>query len=166
MSEFNEGAPIAPVEEIKENSQELASKAMIEIDNTRLSQPHSTEDTRDEIDERKAPELKNLMPRVNEAEVISTTAVTDLKTWMRQSMEESSEITEEEIQIMKAMREIFAKDDEKILTDETSKVFVDIRINEVIAIMDDFISNPNGFRVKHPDLTSKLVDFCEKLSQL
>lgn len=99
-------------------------------------------------------EIKN----VYGPEEISTQALTDLRIWLRDAAQNSPEADENIVKIMYSLRDAhIAMDDEKASVRE--------KINDITEILDQFISNPNKFKVEHDDLVLKLMNFCEILSQ-
>lgn len=109
----------------------------------------------EEIASEAMKEIQNV--QLAESGEVSTEALTDLRIWMRNAMAESPNPTNDIVKIMDSSRGIFAMDDEKASVRE--------KIYDITMLLSDFMSNPNDFRVKNPDLTRKLANFCERLSQ-
>jgi len=108
-----------------------------------------------EVASKALAEIKNI--QLAGPEDISTEGITDLKVWMRDEIQNSPEPTENIVKIMRALKDTgFAMDDEIASVRE--------KIVDITMLLDQFITNPNDFKVKNPDLTQKLVNFCEKLS--
>lgn len=147
-----EGPPIEPIEELPSEISKLkdiASRALTEIKSIRLFGPDNKTFVQVENDQGS----KLTMPEGSPIE-----AVIDLKAWLREEMKNSPKPTENIIQIMRSLRDSgFAMDDEK--------VSVRMKIYEITQHLDHFISDPNDFKVKYPDLTRKLIKFCEALSK-
>jgi len=144
-----EGAPIEPIEDLPLEISGTASQALEEIKGIQLARSENGAIIK--IENENGPGLT--IP-----EKSSTEAVTNLKAWLREEMKNSPNFDKNVVKIMVCLKNSgFAMEDERVPVRE--------KIYEITQLLDRFISNPNDFRVKYPDLTNKLISFCENLSR-
>jgi len=144
MSVFTEGAPLEVLEEVGDNIGDIAKKAKDEIINIQLAGENE----------------------------FTTTGISDFKYWLKnKALTDETSVAGLKEKLKKAG---FFKNNEKstIVTPEDNvvrvtddKLSVTSAIDNIIQMLDEFITNPTGYRDRNISNLKMLIQFLETFSE-